>query len=77
MIPYEEARRFVLGDLRPLSPREVESKSALGLVTAASVRAREASPRFANSAMDGFALRAEDTANGAVAPRDRGERLRR
>ena len=66
MIPYEEARRFVLGDLRPLSPREVESKCALGLVTAASVRAREASPRFANSAMDGFALRAEDTANGAV-----------
>jgi len=66
MISYEEAREFVLKDLRPLAPKEVELKDALGLVIAGVVRAREPSPRFANSSMDGFALRAADTANGEV-----------
>ncbi len=66
MISYEEARQFVLADLRPLAPTSVGIDRALGLVTAEAVRAREASPRFANSAMDGFALRAEDSAGGAV-----------
>jgi molybdenum cofactor synthesis domain-containing protein len=66
MISYEEAREFVLKDLRPLTPTEIELKDALGLVTAGAARAREPSPRFANSSMDGFALRAEDTAKGDV-----------
>jgi molybdenum cofactor synthesis domain-containing protein len=66
MIPYEEARHLVLKDLAPLVPRDFAIEDALGLVMARAVRAREASPRFANSAMDGFALRAEDTANGEV-----------
>jgi molybdenum cofactor synthesis domain-containing protein len=66
MISYEEAREFVLKDLQPLAPTEIELNDALGLVTAGVVRAREPSPRFANSSMDGFALRAEDTANGEV-----------
>jgi molybdenum cofactor synthesis domain-containing protein len=66
MITYEEARRFVLKDLAPLAPRDFEIRDALGLVMAEAVVAREASPRFANSAMDGFALRAEDTSSGEV-----------
>lgn len=64
MISYEEARHFVLKDLRPLIPRVVDVADALDLVTAEVVRAREPSPRFANSAMDGFAVRAADTTSG-------------
>ena len=64
MISHEEARQYVLRDLRPLVPRDVELKDALGLVTAKTVHAREPSPRFANSAMDGFASRGEDTTGG-------------
>ncbi len=64
MITFEEARQFVLKDLRPLVPVRVGLSAALGLVTAEVVRAREPSPRFANSAMDGFAVRAEDTLSG-------------
>jgi molybdopterin molybdotransferase len=64
MISYEEARQFVLRDLAPLAPRDIEVSDALGLVIAAVVKAREPSPSFANSAMDGFALRADDTADG-------------
>jgi molybdenum cofactor synthesis domain-containing protein len=66
MISLDEARQFVLRDLRPLEPKEIGLDDALGLVTARIVTAREPSPRFANSSMDGFALRAEDTANGGV-----------
>jgi molybdenum cofactor synthesis domain-containing protein len=66
VISYEEARQFVLRDLHPLAPVEIEISDALGLVTADTVTAREPSPRFANSAMDGFALRAEDTTEGAI-----------
>ncbi|HUZ40571.1 MAG TPA: gephyrin-like molybdotransferase Glp [Acidimicrobiales bacterium] len=66
MISYEEARKFVLQNLSPLTPKEIEVKDALGVVVAEVVHAREPSPRFANSAMDGFALRAEDTTDGGV-----------
>jgi molybdopterin molybdotransferase len=66
VISHLEAREFVLERLRPLAPKDVALNDALGLVTGAIVRAREPSPRFANSAMDGFALRAEDAANGEV-----------
>ncbi|HVB50359.1 MAG TPA: gephyrin-like molybdotransferase Glp [Acidimicrobiales bacterium] len=66
MISYEEARRFVLSDLKPLPPKEIELQHALGLVAAGIVSAREPSPRFANSSMDGFALQANDTESGEV-----------
>ncbi|HEY5104998.1 MAG TPA: gephyrin-like molybdotransferase Glp [Acidimicrobiales bacterium] len=64
MISYDEARRFVLADLKPLAPMKIELDHALGLVAAEIVSAREPSPRFANSAMDGFALQAGDTTGG-------------
>ncbi|HEY5111768.1 MAG TPA: gephyrin-like molybdotransferase Glp [Acidimicrobiales bacterium] len=66
MISYDEARRFVLANLKPLAPKEIELNDALGLVAARIVSAREPSPRFANSSMDGFALRANDAAGGEV-----------
>jgi len=66
MISPEEARRYVLKDLRPLAPQEIQLADALGLVTASALHAREPFPRFANSAMDGFAVRANDTTGGAA-----------
>lgn len=65
MISFDEARRFVLGHIEPLAPRDVALGDALNCVAAAEVLAREPSPRFENSSMDGFALRAIDTRGGA------------
>jgi molybdenum cofactor synthesis domain-containing protein len=65
MISFEEARDFVLTGLHPLTPAQVPLKDALGLVTAEAIHAREPSPRFANSSMDGFAVRSKDTVEGA------------
>ena len=64
MISLDEARRFVLQDLVPLPPRDLALAHALGCVAAQEVTAREPSPRFENSSMDGFALRAIDTRGG-------------
>jgi len=66
VIELEEARRLVLSALRPLAPCEVPLARALDHVAAADVVAVEPVPRFANSSMDGFALRAEDCATVPV-----------
>jgi len=60
MISVEEARRYVLSQCRRLAPVEVPASGALGLVLAQPVRAAEDVPPFANSSMDGYALRAAD-----------------
>ncbi len=60
LIAFEEARARVLDRLRPLPPRRVPLTEALGCVLAEDVAAGEDLPPFANSAMDGFALRSED-----------------
>jgi molybdopterin molybdotransferase len=60
LIPFEEARAAVLEQLRPLPMRRVLLNEALGCVLAADVAAGEDLPPFANSAMDGFALRWSD-----------------
>ena len=65
MISLDEARRFVLQDLKPLAARPLELADALGCAAAEEVVAREPSPRFENSSMDGFALRAIDTQGGS------------
>lgn len=65
MISFDEARRFVLEGLTPLPSRDLALAQALGCVAAEEVTAREPSPRFENSAMDGFALRAVDTRGGS------------
>ena len=66
MIPLEEAQRFVVGLCDPLPPVELPLDEALGCVLGAAVIATEEVPPFANSAMDGYAVRADDTAGAPV-----------
>jgi molybdopterin molybdotransferase len=69
LVPFDQAREAVLARLAPLPPREVPLGDALGCVLAADVTAAEDLPPFANSAMDGFAVRAADLAGaGGQAP---------
>ena len=63
MIPVSEARQFVLSACEVLTPRRVALKDASGHVLAEAIRAAEAVPPFANSSMDGYAVRAADTAS--------------
>jgi molybdopterin molybdotransferase len=63
MIPVSEARRFVLSSCGVLAPSRVVVRDASGHVLAESIRAAEAVPPFANSSMDGYAVRAADTAS--------------
>ena len=62
LLPLEAARARVLEGCRRLSPTAAPLADALGLVTAEPVVADQAVPPFANTAMDGFAVRALDTA---------------
>src|ERR1700690_3424917 len=66
MIPLAEAQRFVLHHIVPSSPRACALDDAVGLVVGADVVAREPVPPFANSQMDGYALRAVDTIGAPV-----------
>ena len=60
MIPLEEARTYVLDRCSRKEPIFVAINDALGLVTAVDVIAEESIPPFANTAMDGFAVRSSD-----------------
>jgi molybdopterin molybdotransferase len=66
MISVDEARRVILAACPPLAPRWLPLAGALGCVTAGEVVAGHDVPSFANSAMDGFAVRAADTAGAPV-----------
>ncbi len=61
-----EAQREVLAAMTPLPPVRVPLGEALGLVLAEPVDAPHDIPPFANSAMDGFAVRAVDTVGAPV-----------
>jgi molybdopterin molybdotransferase len=61
MIDYADALSLVIARARPLGTEIVPLVDALGRTLAADVRAREAVPPFAKSAMDGYAVRAADT----------------
>jgi molybdopterin molybdotransferase len=56
-ITIDEARAKVLAEVRPLPPEEVAVQDALGRVLAEDIVAERDVPSFANSAMDGFAVR--------------------
>ncbi len=60
MIPLEDARATVLAACHPLPARAVPLADALGCVLAEDVVTEESVPPFANTAMDGFAVRADD-----------------
>jgi molybdenum cofactor synthesis domain-containing protein len=66
VIPLDEAQRFVLGLCRPLPSLELSLDDSLGCVVAESVVATEQIPPFANSSMDGYAVRAADTSHAPV-----------
>ncbi len=66
MIPLQEARDHVLSRIETLPARRVGLDEALGLVLAEPVFSAEPIPGFANTAMDGYALRAEDTRSAPV-----------
>ena len=62
MILVEEALERVLADIRPLPPSRVSLANANGLVLSEDVRSAISIPPLPNSAMDGYAVRAEDVA---------------
>ncbi|MGE5139308.1 MAG: gephyrin-like molybdotransferase Glp [Rudaea sp.] len=60
MISVEEARAFILSHFSPLEPESVNLLDALDRVLAEDVTSDLDIPPFANSAMDGYAVRADD-----------------
>ena len=87
LLSLEEALKRILGRVTPLGPEDVELSAAAGRVLAEDARAAVDLPPFPSSAMDGFAVRSEDTpgrlpivariAAGVPAPRalDAGEAM--
>ena len=61
LLSIDEALRRVFARVRPLDPETVLTAEAGGRVLAEDVTARVDLPPFPSSAMDGYALRAEDT----------------
>jgi molybdenum cofactor synthesis domain-containing protein len=65
-MPLEEARGIVLAACPPLPPVTVPLAEALRCLTAEELYALEDVPPFDNSAVDGYAVRAADTADAPV-----------
>ncbi len=66
MISVEEALSRLLAPLEPLSHEQISIAEGLGRVLSEDVAARRTQPPFAVSAMDGYAIRAEDVATVPV-----------
>src|SRR5208337_5155416 len=67
MITVEEALKRVLASTEaPLDEEKVALEAAYGRVLARDLKALRTQPPFANSAMDGYAVRAADTANASA-----------
>jgi molybdopterin molybdotransferase len=66
MVPLADARRVVLDAVRVLPAEPLALDEAVGRVSAQTVTAAGDIPPFANSAMDGYALRASDTVGAPV-----------
>ncbi len=62
LAPLDDVRAEILGAVGALEPVEVALVDAHGLVLAVAVTTSEDVPPFANTAMDGYAVRAADTA---------------
>lgn len=74
LVPLDEARRRALALVTPLPPADLPLRDAHGCILAGDVVAPFDLPPFASSAMDGYAVRAEDVA-GAEAARPEALRL--
>jgi molybdopterin molybdotransferase len=66
LIALEAAQGLVLGECHRLPQTSMSLIDALGCVTAAAITSSVAVPPFANTAMDGYAVRAADTAAAPV-----------
>src|SRR6201985_1467959 len=62
MITVEEALARLLAPLGPVAVEQVSISDGVGRVLAEDLAARRTQPPFAVSAMDGYAVRAEDVA---------------
>ena len=60
LIPLVSARRRVLAQCQPVRARAIPLEAALGCVTSVELRADADVPPFANTAVDGFAVRTAD-----------------
>jgi molybdopterin molybdotransferase len=67
LLPWEDYRRRILSAIEPLPPVSLPLREAFGCVLAEEVRAQHDIPTFASSAMDGFAVRAEDVTGASEA----------
>ncbi len=63
LLPVDEALERVLDGVKPLEPECVPLREASGRVLASPIYANRTQPPFDASAMDGFAVRADDTRN--------------
>ena len=66
LISLDDAQAHVLERVAPLAPVRVWTVAAVGCVLAEAVASPEAVPPFANTAMDGYAVRSADTAGAPV-----------
>jgi len=66
LVPYADALEQIVSTFSVLPPEIVALERARGLVLAESIVADRDVPGFDNSAMDGYAVRAEDTAASPV-----------
>lgn len=66
LIPIAEARALVLSACHARTPIRIDVSIATGYVLAANVSSSENVPPFANSAVDGYAVRANDTSGAAL-----------
>jgi len=70
MISVEEALERIIAEISSLGETRVPLSSSRGLVVAQDIIAHDDIPPFANSAMDGFALRSQDSrSQNGVPPR--------
>ena len=66
MISLVEAQEIVIGGCEPVAPVIVDCQQMSGRVVAQDVVATEFIPPFDNTAVDGFAVRAQDVTNAGV-----------
>lgn len=66
LVPLDGVQRLALSGAHALPPVSVALDDALGCVLAADALAAENVPPFANTAMDGYAVRSADTAGAPV-----------
>jgi molybdopterin molybdotransferase len=69
LLSVEQARARILSHFQPVKTESVPLSQAAHRVLAMDIHAADDLPLFDNSSMDGFALRAADTANAADASR--------